>query len=86
MLETLSLDPCLAGGMGAFRHSCRDQGRKAICFSVNPDAGGGIRVGEERSSQQRGGQDDERDCKCIVHDFLKASDVPKLFDNNFNVL
>ena len=80
MLKTLSLDPFGAGRMGAVRpDACRDQGRIAIIFSVEPDAGGGVRFAEEGPSQQRDGQCDESEGKCVVHELHKASGVPKLF-------
>ena len=77
MLKTLSFDPCGVGRMGAIRPDWhRDQGCKTIVRSVDPDAGGGVRIGEEGPSQQHDGQDDESDGKCVVHGPLKASGVP----------
>jgi len=57
-----------------------DQGLKAVVLLFRPDAGGGVRVCEEGPSQQSGGQDDECECDCIVHELLKALGVPKLFN------
>ena len=76
MLETLSFGPYLVGRMGAVRPLCRDQGHEAIVFSVAPDTVS-ARGAEEGPPQQRGGQDDESDRKCIVHGSLKALGVPK---------
>ena len=45
-------------------------GRKAEIFPVFPDAGVGVRVGEEGPSQQHDDQDDESDGNCINHDLL----------------
>lgn len=64
--------------MGAIRPRW-DQGRKVNLFFVDPDAGVGVRIAEEGPSQQRDGQDDERECNCVVHEFLKALGVPSVF-------
>ncbi len=68
MLKTLSFGSGSSSGMGAFHFdSGRSQGRCAFFPSTCSDAGGGVRVGEEGPSQQRGGQDTESDNDCIVH-------------------
>jgi len=47
----------------------RNEGRKACFLSSCPDAGVGVRGGEEGPPQQRGDQDDESDSDCINHEF-----------------
>lgn len=66
--------------MGAYRCICyRSQGHQAVLiFSNRPDARGDVRIGEERPSQQRDGQDDESDGYCFVHENSKAQVVPNL--------
>lgn len=75
--------------MGAVRPDRdRGEGLKAggVVTPSAPDAGGGVRVGEEGPPQQYGGQDDESDGYCIVHAFHKAGGVPKLQSNKINML
>jgi len=71
MLSGLIVVPFDPDGMGVCRPDGHgNTGRKAVVFPVFPDAGGGVRVGEEGPPQQHDGQDDESDGNCINHDLL----------------
>jgi hypothetical protein len=59
MLKGLVLAPFHPDGMGGCRPDGHgDPGRQAEIFPVFPDAGGGVRVGEEGPPQQHDGQDE----------------------------
>ncbi|MBG0791770.1 MAG: hypothetical protein H0S80_14865 [Desulfovibrionaceae bacterium] len=79
MCKGLSARPIGLSVMGAFRPDPdRRQSRVAEVFPVFPDAGSGVRVGEEGPPQQNDGQDDKSDSDSINHGQVKAQAVPKV--------